>query len=91
MRTLAQNKYIHFLQGGSGGGVNSPKKPKKCIKMVALRFYSKNYILDAKIYLVMMWIQIHSRGEDFFSLNRFNTAHSECSQIQYYQPKNQQF
>ena len=32
-----------------------------------------------------------SRGADFFLLNQFNTAHSECSQIRYYQPKNQQF
>ena len=44
MRTLAQNKYIHILQvgsgggGGGGGGVNSPQKPKKCQKMEALRF-----------------------------------------------------
>ena len=54
-------------------------------------FYSKYYIPDAKIYSVMMWIQIHARGAEFFLLNRFNTAHSECSQIRYYQPKNQQF
>ena len=39
MRTLAQNKYIHILQGGSGGGgVNSPQEPKKCKKTEALRF-----------------------------------------------------
>ena len=39
MHTLAQNKYIHILQGGSGGGgVNSPQKPKKCKKMEVLRF-----------------------------------------------------
>ena len=54
-------------------------------------FYSKYYIPDAKIYHVMMWIQIHARGAEFFLLNRFNTSHSECSQIRYYQPKNQQF
>ena len=35
--------------------------------------------------------QIHARGAEFFLLNRFNMAHSECSQIRYYQPKNQQF
>ena len=34
---------------------------------------------------------VHARGAEFFLLNRFNTAHSECSQIRYYQPKNQQF
>ena len=34
-------------------------------------FYSKYYIPDAKIYLVMMWIQIHARGAEFFFLNRF--------------------
>ena len=51
-------------------------------------FYSKYYIPDAKIYPVMMWIQIYARGTEFFLLNRFNTAHSERSQIGYYQPKN---
>ena len=54
-------------------------------------FYSKYYIPDAKIYPVKMWIQIHARGAEFFLLNRFNKAHSECSQIRYFQPKNQQF
>ena len=51
-------------------------------------FYSKYYIPDAKIYRVMMWIQIHASGggvQNFFSLKRCNTAHSECSQICYYQ------
>ena len=28
-------------------------------------FYSKYYIPDAKIYPVMMWIQIHARGAEF--------------------------
>ena len=55
-------------------------------------FYNKYHIPDAKIYPVMIWIQIHARGvQKFFLLNRCNTAHSECSQIRYYQPKNQQF
>ena len=92
MRTLAQNKYIHILQGGGGGGGGiSPQKPKKCKNWRLYVFYIKYYIPDAKIYPVMMWIQIHARGAEFFLLNRFNTAHSECSQIRYYQPKNQQF
>ena len=57
MRTLAQNKYIHILQGGSeGGGVNSPQKQKKCKKWRLYVFYSKYYIPDAKIYPVMMLI-----------------------------------
>ena len=55
-------------------------------------FYIKYYIPDAKIYPLMMWIQIHARGvQIFFLLKRYNTAHSECSQIRYFQPKNRQF
>ena len=50
-------------------------------------FYSKYHILDSKIYPVMMWIQIHARGVQIF----FKPVRSECSQIRYYQPKNQQF
>ena len=62
-------------------------------KMEALRFLQQilHTIQDAKIYPVMMWIQIHARGAEFFLLNRFNTVHFECSQIRYYQPKNQPF
>ena len=57
-------------------------------------FYSKYYIPDTKIYPVMMWIQIHARGGGgcrIFLLKRCNTAHSECSQLRYFQPENQQF
>ena len=47
----------------------------------------------------MMWIQIRASGggpglgSGFFLLllKRCNLAHSECSEIRYYQPKNQQF
>ena len=60
--------------------------------MEALRFYIKYYIPDAKIYPVMMWIQIHARGvRIFFLLKCCNMAQSECSQIRYYQHKIQQF
>ena len=91
MRTLAQNKCIHILQGGWGVGVGgsiAPRSQRNAKKWRLYVFYSKYYILDAKIYPVMMWIQIHARGTEFFLLNQFNTAHSECSQIRYYQPKN---
>ena len=71
MRTLAQNKYIHILQGGSwgggGGGLIALRSQRNAKLMEALRFfYRKYYIQDAKIYPVMMWIQIHARGADFF-------------------------
>ena len=62
MRTLEQNKYIHILQGGSGGGGGGGRTKKWRLYV----FYSKYYIPDAKIYPVMMWIQIHARGADFF-------------------------
>ena len=96
MRTLAQINTFTFNKGDPGGGggwggliaIRSQRNAKKWRLYV---FYSKYYIPDAKIYPVMMWIQIHARGADFFLLNRFNTAHSQCSQILYYQPKNQQF
>ena len=42
MRTLAQNKYIHILQGGSGvgvgGGVIALRSQRNAKKMEALRF-----------------------------------------------------
>ena len=82
MRTLAHKLiHSHFTRG-----------QRNVTKMEVLRFYSKYYIPDAKIYPVMMWIQVHAGGvQNFFLLKRCNTAHSECSQICYYQPKNQQF
>ena len=59
--------HSHFTRGMGGGG-NSPQKPKNCKKKWRFcGFYSKYYIPDAKIYPVMMWIQIHARGDaDFF-------------------------
>ena len=60
MRTLA-------LWGGGGGG-NSPQKPKKCKNGGFTFFYSKYYIPDTNIYPVMMWIQIHARGAEFYFL-----------------------
>ena len=76
-----------FYKGDQGGG------GKEMYKWSFIYvFYSKYYIPDAKIYPVIMWIQIHARGvKNFFLLKRCNTAHSKCSQIRYYQPKNQQF
>ena len=60
--------------------------------MEALRFLHQILKLDANIYPVLMWIQIHARGgPDFFLLKWCNLAHSECSQIRYYLPKNKQF
>ena len=81
---------------GWGGGLIALRSQRNVKKTEALRFYSKYYIPDAKIYPVMMWIQILARGgggggADFFLLKRCNMAHSECSQICYYQPENQQF
>ena len=53
-----------------GGGGISPQKPKKCKKNGGFTFfYSKYYIPYAKMYPVMMWIQIYARGgggADFF-------------------------
>ena len=89
---------MHTLGGGGGGvGVNSPQKPKKCEKNGGFTFYTANNTYRTQIYPVIMWIQIHASGggggggEEFFLLKRCNTAHSECSQIRYHQPKNQQF
>ena len=63
--------------------------------MEVLRFLQQILHTGRKIYPVIMWIQIHARGggggvKIFFLLKWCNTAHSECSQIRYYQPKNQQ-
>ena len=78
--------------GGGGGGGVIALRSQRYVKWRLYMFYSKYHIPDAKIYPVMMWIQIHARRvQNFFLLNRCNTAHSECSQIRYYQPKNQQF
>ena len=55
--------------------------------MEALRFSYQ----DAKIYPVIMSIQIHARGPEFFLIKRCSMAHSECPQIHYYQSKSQQF
>ena len=69
MRTLAQNKYIHILQGGSGGrggGLIALRSQRNAKYGGFTFFYSKYYIPDAKIYPVMMWIQIHARGAEFF-------------------------
>ena len=77
---------------GGGGELIALRSQRYVNKMEALRFLQQiSNILDAKIYPVLTWIQIHARGADFFLLNRCNTVHSECSQIRYYQPKNQQF
>ena len=46
-------------------GGNSPKKLKKCKKNGGFTFFTPG----AKIYPVMMWIQIHARGSEFFLLN----------------------
>ena len=49
----------------SGGGLIALRSQRN-VKMEVLRFYSKYYIPDAKIYPVMMWIQIHAGGAEFF-------------------------
>ena len=57
------NTFTFYKGDLGGGGVNSPQKPKKCKKNEGFTFfYSKYYIPDAKIYPVMMWIQIHAGG-----------------------------
>ena len=63
--------------GGGGWGVNSPQKPKICKKWRLYVFYNKYYITDAKIYPVMMLIQIHARGvQIFLFMNRKCTIDS---------------
>ena len=91
MCTLAQkNNTFTFYKGGVGAIAH---RSQKNVKNGGLTFfYIKHYIPDAKIYSVMMWIQIHAKGgggggpEIILSKWR-NLVHSECSQIRYYQPK----
>ena len=54
--------------GGGGGG----QKLKKCRKNGGFTFF----IPGAKIYPVMMWIQIHARGSGIFFIKWCNTGHS---------------
>ena len=61
------NTFTFYKGDGGGGGVNSPQKPKKCKKWRFYVFHNKYYIPDAKIYTVIMWIQIHARGVKNFS------------------------
>ena len=49
-------------------GAIAPRSQRHVKEIEASRFYIKNYIPDAKIYPVMVWIQKHARGSKrFFS------------------------
>ena len=85
------NPDAHFGTLWGGGGVIALRSQRNAKNGGFMFFFYKYYIPDATIYPVKMWIQIHARDAEFILLNRFNTAHSECSQIRYHQPKNQQF
>ena len=87
------NRYIHIFQVGSEG--NSPQKPKKYKK------WRLNIFMHQIVHTRRVDISCNDVDSDtcwggggvriFFLLKWCNLARSECSQIRYYQPKNQQF
>ena len=59
--------YKEDRRGGGGGGVIAHRSQRYVNKNWRLYvFYNKYHIPDAKIYPVMMWIQIHARGVQIF-------------------------
>ena len=56
-------KTFTFYMGDRGGGGLIALRSQRYVKKWRLYFfYNKYHIPDAKIYPVMMWIQIHARG-----------------------------